>query len=536
MTRQHLRRFKDRWRLIVAGLLLGLAAGFGVTYLSAPTYSASVTLYISSRVTDDDVVDVYHGGLLSEQRVKSYARIVTSPRVTTPVAEHLGMSDGGAALAKQLSVTAEPDTVLLTISGTAHDADTAVRIADAVGAEFINVVAELEQPDAAAPVPQVVDTNSRSARSTTPAPVPVPLQPPVRARVLSAATSTGEPVAPSLLLNLWLFGVVGGLLGVAAASMRSALDTSVKDPNRLEELVGAPRLASIAYDGDTNKRPLSVRDRPQSRQAEAFRQLRTNLQFVDLDQSRKVLVFTSAVAGEGKSVTVCNLAAALATSGARVLVVETDLRRPRVADYLGLERQVGLTTVLTGRAGLDEAMQSWGGGLFDVLCAGSLPPNPSEVLGSRQMTALLDGLRRRYEIILLDATPLLAVSDAAVLAAAADGVILTCRYGKTSEGQVSSAAQALERVSARVLGTVLTMVPRGRERAYTQYKSFASTGKPGGGAGVKDADWDELIRPRNDPRKRSDVRVEAVHHGRPTNGAGAPPQPRPGPPRSVRTN
>ena len=144
-------------------------------------------------------------------------------------------------------------------------------------------------------------------------------------------------------------------------------------------------MGNIAYDPQVTKRPLTVHEDAQSPRAEAFRQLRTNLRFVDVDHPRKVIVVTSSLPGEGKTTTVVNLAIALAQAGIRVLVIEADLRRPRVADLLGMERNVGLTSVLSGRIDVAQGIQRWGGGFFDVLTSGPLPPNPSELLGSRHM-------------------------------------------------------------------------------------------------------------------------------------------------------
>lgn len=226
-------------------------------------------------------------------------------------------------------------------------------------------------------------------------------------------------------------------------------------------------------------RPLTVHEDPQSPRAEAFRGLRTNLQFVDVDHPRKVIVVTSPLPGEGKTTVVCNLAIALGAADSRVLVIEADLRRPRVADLLGLERAAGLTTVLAGGVGFEQAVQPWSGGLFDVLTSGQLPPNPSELLASKQMKALLGELRERYDVVLIDSPPLLAVTDAAALAPATEGAVVVCRFRKTTRDQLRNAVEALHAVSARVLGTVFTMVPSSTgPRAYTRYTEYYGVDEP----------------------------------------------------------
>ena len=246
----------------------------------------------------------------------------------------------------------------------------------------------------------------------------------------------------------------------------------MKSPEQLRELTRAPNLGIIAFDPQVPKRPLTVHEDPQSPRSEAFRQLRTNLQFLDVDNPHKVIVVTSSMPGEGKTTTLANLAIALASAGQRVLVIEADLRRPKLADLLGLERSVGLTSVLAGRVRVEQAVQHWSGGMFDVLASGPLPPNPSELLASQHMAMLLGDLRERYDLILLDTPPLLPVTDAAAVAPATDGAILVCRYKTTRCAQVERAVEALDAVSVPLLGTVLTMVPKSGPRAYAQYNSY----------------------------------------------------------------
>ena len=214
------------------------------------------------------------------------------------------------------------------------------------------------------------------------------------------------------------------------------LDTTIRQPQVLRTLTEVPVLGVIPFEKSAKKSPLISEGQARSIRAEAFRQLRTNLQFVDVERPVRVLVVTSSVADEGKSTTATNLAVSFSESGRQVLLIEADLRRPRVADYLGLERAVGLTNVLAGQVDIDDVLQPWGRGGLSVLPSGSIPPNPSELLGSPRMLDLLERLKTRFEIIVIDTPPLLPVTDAAVAAAHADGAVLVARYGKATRGQV----------------------------------------------------------------------------------------------------
>ena len=292
-------------------------------------------------------------------------------------------------------------------------------------------------------------------------------------------------------------------------------------PEHLRELTGAPNLGFIAFDPRTPKRPLTVHEDPQSPRSEAFRQLRTNLQFVDVDQPRKVVVVTSSLPAEGKSTTLANLAIALASAGQRVAVVEADLRRPMLAELLGLDRSVGLTSVLAGRVEVSHAIQHWSGGV-DVLASGPLPPNPSELLASGQMASLVAQLREEYDAVLIDTPPLLPVTDAAAVAPASDGVILVCRYKTTKRDQLRTAVQAVRSASAPVLGTVFTMVPVSGPRAYAQYNASYRTQLPAlqpptdsSEAGLSGLPRRVALAPQQ-PRHRPSPRRETAHPLPPT--------------------
>jgi polysaccharide biosynthesis transport protein len=420
--------------------------------LRAPEYTARVTLYVSAQ-SADTANAAYQGSLLSEQRVTSYVELVSSKRVSRAVIQQLGLAETPEALAARISASHAPDSVLIDVAVVGGSPEDVVAVADSVGRVFTDLVTELERPsDPAALAPVVV-------RVVEPADLP------------TAPSSSGLPV------NLALGLLAGLAAGVALALVRNVFDTSVKSVEMLHAATRAPNLGSIAYDVDTPRRPLTLHDDdPQSARAEAFRQLRTNLRFIDMDNPCKVIVVTSSLPEEGKTTSLCNLAIAIAATGTRVLVVEADLRRPRVADLLGLDGAVGLTDVLSGRLEPGQVIQSWDAGGFAVLASGPLPPNPSELLGSQQMVALLGDLRTRYDVVLVDTPPLLPVTDAAAVAPAADGAILVCRFKRTTREQVGRAVAALAAVSVPLLGTLFTMVPARGSRGYDGYDSYYRAG------------------------------------------------------------
>jgi len=295
--------------------------------------------------------------------------------------------------------------------------------------------------------------------------------------------------------------MVGMALGVGAAVLRETLDTTVKTQDDVAGVTEAPTLGRIAYDPNAARRPLIIQDDPHSQRAEAFRQLRTNLQFVDIDKAPKSIVVTSSVPSEGKSTSCANLAISLAQAGLKVILVEGDLRRPQISDYMGIESSVGLTSVLIGRVDLADAIQPWGGdGRLFVLPCGPIPPNPAELLGSQGMADLLKRLENSSDIVLIDTPPLLPVTDAAVLAALADGAMLVVRSGKTRREQVKAAASALSAVGARVLGVVLTMVTSRASdpNSYAYSYEYRYSSRPTSGS-VRDVLPEGSRRPRTTP-------------------------------------
>ncbi|MGH3369642.1 MAG: CpsD/CapB family tyrosine-protein kinase [Nocardioidaceae bacterium] len=195
---------------------------------------------------------------------------------------------------------------------------------------------------------------------------------------------------------------------------------------------------------------------------EAFRVLRTNMQFVDVDRDSKVFAVSSSVPGEGKTTTATNLAITLAQAGQRVLMIDGDMRRPHVARAFGLESIVGLTTVLIGSIDLEDAIQDGPVDTLSVLTSGAIPPNPSELLQSQAMRDLLERAKKEYDVIVIDTPPLLPVTDAALVAAQADGALVVVRHGSTTRDQLRHSIERLEAVDARALGVVLNMMPSRR--------------------------------------------------------------------------
>jgi polysaccharide biosynthesis transport protein len=447
--REYVDTFRRRWRSVVAGLLLGLAIAALVASLGPREYSASVTIFVSA--TSADVTAALEGNELSTQRMTTYAELLTSDKIAAEVAAALGTELSAEDIAERVSASAVPETVLLTATAVDSSPQRAAQIANLVAARFIENVARLEQPTAVAPPPAPVEPGVAVAPPVVP-------QPLVAARIFEEASPPTSPTSPGPTVTLIVGAFLGLVGGLGLALLRNALDNSVSSPAQLRDVLGAPVLGTLAAGRRDAPDTLVMRADPQSAAAEGFRQLRTNLQYVALDHRCKVLLITSPKPHEQQTALVCNLAVAMADAGARVLVIGADLRRPSSTVALAVDRRTGLTDVLAGTTQLAEVIQHWTGRV-DILPSGAIPPNPSDLLASENLTKLIDEVRELYDVVLIDSSSLSPTADAVAMAPRADGVLLVVRRGRTTVEDARSAREALATVGARLLGSVMTMMP-----------------------------------------------------------------------------
>ncbi|MFA3842779.1 polysaccharide biosynthesis tyrosine autokinase [Streptomyces aureus] len=460
-----LKALARRWPTVVVCLVLATGAALAATNLSTPVYEARTQLFVATR-TGDDTTQMNEGQSFSQARVQSYAAIVTTGQVTRPVVKELRLHTTAEELASRITAAAPLNTVLINITVRDANPKRAARIANAVAQRFSTVVERLEAPKRAAGSQQTGKKQRRAAAGSSP----------VSLGVTQEAVAPAGPVSPRPLLNL-AAGVLGGLLlGAGLVALRETLDTTLKTSQALGEFTKLPGLGTIPYDKNVPRQPL-VSANVHSPRAEAFRKLRTNLQFSQVDEPPRIIAVTSSVPGEGKTNTAVNLALSLAEAGLSTCLVDGDLRRPCVASTFGLVQDAGLTTVLIGQARIEDVMQQAGGQL-SVLASGAVPPNPTELLASARMEEVLRELADTHDIVIVDTAPLLPVADTVGLASFTQGALLVVRAAKTSREQVRTAADSLDRVNVRVLGTVFNMAPVPRGNRYGTYGSYGELPAP----------------------------------------------------------
>ena len=295
----------------------------------------------------------------------------------------------------------------------------------------------------------------------------------VQVTTVTTAQVPNEPSSPKIPFNLGVGLMIGLLCGIGVAVLRSVLDTKVRSEADIRELTKSAILGAVTYDAGVPQHPVILRDEPLAAPSEAVRRLRTNLQFIDVANRPKSIVITSSIPGEGKSTIALNLAVSLADTGARIILVDADLRRPSMANYVGIEGGVGLTTVLIGRADVADVVQPLGSTTLDLLPAGQIPPNPSELLGSPAMATLLARLEGAYDMVLLDSAPLLPVTDAAVLSNLASGAPARCQCGPNSPSAAPADVALAGNAGAHLYGIVMNKVDKVKGGPYTYHDRYA---------------------------------------------------------------
>lgn len=459
--------------VLFATAVVGAIAGWAASQFMPKQYSSSADLFVTAS-TEADNVSMYQQSMFLEQRLASYAQLADDHAVLVPVIEQLGLQETPEDLAKRVTATPTPDTVLLTITVTDEDPEQSARITKAVASTLIDVVGDLDYTSTETTTTAGYDDegNWRPA-DTTETRTPV--------SSMTVVNGPGVPTSPSSpnVVRNTVLGAIAGLilagLGIAIAVLR---DTTVKRRRDLEVATSAPVLATIPSSRVLEDGHLPDYATDGTGAAESYRGLRTNLRFVDVDNPPKLIAVSSARQGEGKTTTVLNLASALAAEGHRVCVVDGDLRRPRVASALGtgIESQVGLSTILAGDCTVEDAVQHHADRGFDVVASGEIPPNPAELIASRACRTLLEDLADDYDYVLVDAAPLLPVTDGALLASAAQGAIVVARYGKVRKDEFAEAIETLEGANAHIIGTVLNRSAGEAADAY-RYGGYHSDGK-----------------------------------------------------------
>lgn len=435
----YLRTITRRWLLIAIVGLLGGAVAWGYAATLPAQYQATNSVFVTSD-RGETTSELLQSSTFTQNLVQSYAQLATTPTVLGPVISKLGLNISTQALASRVTAEIPINTVFINITVTSLSATQAVALADAVSDSLATAVGNL--------APKGPDN-----------------LPSITVETVSPAQLPDSPFAPNTQLIVITGLLIGLVLGVLYALSREVFDTRVSTEKDLDRVSSDPLLGKVGRKKRTDPAGLVMRVMPHSALAEAYRRVRANLEFIDVDSPPRSAVVTSAVTRDGKSTTAINLALAMAERSSRVLLIDADLRRPSIAELCDLEGDVGLTTVLLGDVGPDDAIVRWSNGI-DVLPSGAVPPNPGQLLGSAAMKTLMQRLLLEYDFIVVDSPPLLPATDALGLSHLTDGAIVVARYKATTRQQLATTLESLEAVNARILGIVLNQVRERRAEVY----------------------------------------------------------------------
>ena len=485
----------SRWLWLVALMvILGAAVGFLVSRVTTPVYRASLTLFVNQ--AQNPLSPDYNSALLSERLTRTYGELIKKRPILEAAIQKLNLDVSPNELAAQITVRAIRDTQLLELAVEHTDPALARDLANTIAETFIiqsreerlgqsnsrevirqaiadlenNLVAtatEIERRRQAGDSAEVARLQAVLSQQQLSHSQLLRSEQEMRLaearsvdtiRVSEPAVLPTEPVRPKVLDNVLLAAAIGLLIGLGAAFVIQRLDNTVKTPQDVQRITDLPTLGTIMRSPQKKGSNAGLLHEVHSHSpiAEAYRMLRTNVDFAQVSRPVQTLMVTSSHPGEGKTTTLVNLAISMAESGRRVIAVDSDLRRPTVHKVLGITNTVGLTNLLlTDNPDLGGALQSTHVPDLRVIPSGPIPPNPTELLRSSRMARLLERLRAEADLVLLDSPPVLAVADPMVLGAQIDGVILVVDAGVTRVQALAAAKEQLTRSSAQLLGVVL---------------------------------------------------------------------------------
>lgn len=510
--RDYLRVLRRRKWIIVVTIVVGVGAALGMSLTQAPVYTATTKVLLEPRLVDRLFVPTERQANSpdAERQRGNEIQIMDSPRVKAKVQKQLGRPPDdvefvaleGTDVVLIIAKGEDPDDVAETANAFAHTytevrTDLTVTELNEAATELQKRIAEVDQKiagidasfavfPASPPVvqggtstptdPRVIQRNQLVAQRAsyetqlTQMQVGTTVAQQGGAKVLAQAQPPQDPINKDPTRNLLAGFAIGIVLGVALAFLREYLDDTVKTKEDLESSSGLTVVGIIPALADWKKReatPLISMMQPRSPAAEAYRSVRTSVEFLSLDQPIGSIQVTSALAAEGKTSTLANLAVTFARAGQRVIILCCDLRRPRVHEFFGLTNRVGFTSVLLGDTPLANAIQAADRELpIGLVASGPLPPNPAELLASKRAVDVVEDLDRRCDLLLIDSPPVLPVTDALVISGLVDGVLLVASAGESTKRGVKRATELLRQVDAPLIGAILNSVESKFEYGY----------------------------------------------------------------------
>ncbi|WP_010248023.1 polysaccharide biosynthesis tyrosine autokinase [Acetivibrio cellulolyticus] len=444
-----------KWYLIAICFIIAVGSSFAITqYYIKPVYKAQTTLFLgkeSGKLASLSFADIQ----VNNQLVTDYRELLKSDLVAESIKQKLGVNAN--KFKGSVNVETVKDSRIFSISYEDTDPELAANVVN----ELALVIKQMAS--------DIIEVKN--------------------VKVIDTAKIPESPVSPSKKKNVGLAGVLGIALGAALIYILEMMDYTFKKPEEVEKQLGLNLIGVVPkFEGGKRGKQkkkdqkqleqdylknLVTKNDPKAPASEAFREIRTNLHYISVDKELKTIVVTSPSLGDGKTVTAVNMAVALAKSGKKVLVIDTDLRKPKVHLYFGIKNNEGITNMLTEDKESKKVKPATVDGIpnLNIISSGPIPPNPAEILSSNRMNQLLEQLKSEYDLIIIDTPPVGQVTDAAILAGIADGTVLVCASSQTRIDMAKRAKKALDSVNSNIVGAVLTKIDTGRASYYNyEYK------------------------------------------------------------------
>jgi len=511
---------RSLWAIVLAVVVAGTATYAVSAWIIPPVYQATVRLVVQPR-SSLNAAD-YNDILAGQRAAATYAEMLQSLPLQEEALRRLGYSEAQllqfAIDEYPYELTAQPlrDTQIVELSVESTDRKLATELANTLVDIFIQENEERQtsrftetqsslRDQIAALEADLALQNDRLAALTDPADQSqtelqisrlqdslsqlgltlqdiqlAELQAVDLLTIVEPARLPQLPIRPRKVLNTAIAAVLGAVLAIGWAFLRDMVDTHVRDAEEIAALTQSPIIGQIWYEpevvGTNGEGRLAMIEKPLSLTAEAFRLLRANLQFVAVDRALHTLLISSPGPTEGKSTVALNLGVAIASAGQKVIIIDADMRRPRVAAYAGVEDSPGLSDALVSHTPDIKAFLQSVPGVEQVwvLPPGATPPNPAELLGSQRMAEILDACSQIADYTIVDSPPLLMTADSVLLAARTDGVLLVVEPGHSDRRALSQVVEQLQRSAVCLLGTVLNKMPTSSGTGYPYYSYYRS--------------------------------------------------------------
>lgn len=523
--RHRLRLVRSWARWILAGTVIAGVAAYLVSGVLPKVYEADARLVVGQALSSTNPDPNQFAA--AQQLSAAYVALAGDRPVLEAAMTRLGISMPAFEFAKLVSVEAVRDLPFIDVVGRSGSPEQAAAIANAMAAELIALSPALSGPQGERMTfiesdLKAIETQTADVRKQLDQLTALPFRTAAQdgrlealfnrlivlqstyAQLLQFATTTDAnritivqqavspiaPASPRPLFNVAVAASLAFLLGLGAAFLWERFDDRVKSPEDIETTTGLATIGLVARMPGDRGRQIAYRLAsllyPRSSAAEAFRTIRTNIEFAGLDRGLRTIVVTSSLPSEGKTVVAGNLAVAFAQAGRRTILVDADLRRPSVHTIFGLANELGLTDLVRqGDVTVDDVAQPTEAPNLSVITAGTIPANPAELLGSKRMDGVVERLKASAEILIFDSPPVTVVTDAALMAAKADATIMVIQGHRTSRRVVSQGIVALAKVNARVIGAVLNNLPGhiatpyyGRDRDEAEARREPAGGSP----------------------------------------------------------